>query len=994
MKRFLTLLTLLVPAAFSCTVVQEEEMPAESHLYKDCIPVLARASEESRVSLNIEENAGVRESRMGWEAGDRLVIVCGGKAYIYETETPGRESLFYAIDEDNALKGLTEGTRVTAWYNVSTVKPAGQGVFSIVANQTEGENTNAVTLYADYTVDAAYSGTLPLVFKPAVSVLEFRLSAPIDYVVDKVVLTPCDGAQGYTVMNKGTVNPDDGSVSPRSSSVSPLTLTLRGAKNISGGREIRFITGKVLMDKTGALMEWYRGDEKIFSKTIWKSKTVDLTSSNLHCYQPISEIKVDTVVRMSHPRMFFNEKDIPAIKALAAGRLKNYEYRWMVNRVNPLLDQPIVFPDSLAVDGSENENHEYGTRLHDAALLWIITGEQKYLDFSKRLMRRLTQYYELRNSNNLNVDWYMYSQACAACAWDWLYNDLTPAERAELGPPFFQALCGVGNMPGQRPKRKERENVSDYTSGCYGTRMLPWYIALAFYGDGIDDALCQKMFDYGYDLNRQMVNFRRETIGDAPGASTPCVVYSLGYYPVADFNFIRLVKSATGLDFSEDLQYVLRYLDYIDWVRLPGNQSYGFGDEHHTSCKLPEKDIDYSVREIAEIYGARHPEILPKASRILQEMTLSYMAASFPVVPFLQFHDLPAPEVPAESKAGALYCENMGEVFMRSGVEEGDTYCLFVTGGTVDNHKHYDNNHFTIYKRGFRAIDSGTRPEPGLHLPCYFCRTVAHNCVTVEMPGESMPIYWGYSSLKGFLAPGEELPAAMPNDGGQCQILGSELKSMKETETYVALSSDATASYNSNKVSLVERDFIWLKPDIFVVFDRVQSKKKSYAKKWLLHTEQEPQMNGSLEFSETSQGGKMICRTLWPANAVLTKIGGPGKYFWSDGRNWPLPNDLPGNIPDRDAPSFGHWRVEVSPGSSALRDYFLNIIMVGDETLSALPETEVWESNGKIHLRFFYQGNRFTLSFDEAASSGVEIEQNVQPHGTFNDFTTLEFTEQ
>lgn len=994
MKRSLILLALLAPALFSCTVVQEEEMSSRGNLYKDCIPVLARASEEdSRVTVGIEENDGVRESRMAWKAGDRIVIACGGRFYVYETETAGRESVFYAIDEDNAIKGLEEGTRVTAWYNVTSVKPStGQGVFSIVADQVEGENSNTVSLYADYSVEASFSGSLPLVFKPLVSVLEFRISAPLDCQVDKVVLTPCDGAEGYTIMNKGTVSLIDGSVSPRSSSVSPLTLTLSGTKNIRGGRNIRFISGKVLMDHTGALMEWYNGDEMIFSKTIWTSRTIDLTSSNIHIYQPVAGPQVDTVVRMPHPRMFFNEDDIPTIRAQAAGRLKTNVYRRMVNRIDPLLDQPIVFPDSLTVDGSVNDNHEYGTRLHESALLWIITGEQKYLDFTKRLMRRLTQYYELRNSNNLNIDWYMYSQACAACAWDWIYNDLTPAEREELGPPFFNALCGVAWMPGKRQKRT-RENVSDHTSGCYGTAMLPWYIALAFYGDGIDDAACEQMYARGYELNRKMVDFRRETIGDAPGAATPCVAYSLGYYPVADFNFIRLMDSATGLDFSEELTYVFRYLDYIDWVSLPGNGCYGFGDEHHTSCKLPVKEINYSVKELAGIYGARHPEILPRVARLLQDFTTEYIAPTFPVVPFLQSYELPSPQS-REDGAGVIYCENMGEVFMRSGADEGDTYCLFLSGGTVDNHKHYDNNHFTIYKHGFRAIDSGTRPEPGLHLPCYFCRTVAHNCVTVEMPGEVMPIYWNYSSLKGFLAPGEELPASMPNDGGQCKILGSELKAMKATDTYVALSSDATASYNSAKVSLVERDFIWLKPDIFVVFDRVQSKNKGYSKKWLLHTQQEPQMNGSFEFSETSQGGKMICRTLWPEDAVLEKVGGEGKYFWSDGRNWPLPATLDSNIPDRDAASFGHWRVEVSPGTEALRDYFLNIIMVGDESLSALPETEVWESGGSIHLRLFYQGNRFTLSFDKSASSGVEVVQNVQPRSGFNDFKTTEFTEQ
>lgn len=979
MRRLSILLLLLAPIVLSCTVGQEAESVTGSRLYKECIPIIASASADSKVSVGIEDVAGEKASRMNWEAGDRIIISSGGSFYVYETEDSGRQAVFYAINQSNAITSFVEGTALTAWYNVSSVKPSGQGVFSITADQVEGASSNKVTLCAEYTVGADFNGSIPLVFKPLVSVLEFSISSNFDCEVDRIVLTPCDGATGYTIMSKADVNAHDGSVSPKSSSLSPLSLTLSGSGNIAGGRTIRFISGKVKMDQTGALMEWFKGDEKIFSKTIWGSKTIDLTTSNRHIYQPIAELQGEAVVRNSHPRMFFNQKDIPAMRSLANGRLKNHEYRWMLERIDPLLDQPITFPNPLERDGSDNDNHQWGFRLHESALLWLLTGDQKYLDFSKRLMKSLTEYYQLRNANDLNINWYMYSQACAACAWDWIYNDLTPEEREELGPPFFEALCDIAWFDGKRSKHY-RENVSDHTSGCYGTRHLPWYIALAFYGDGIDDAACENMFKIGLQLNQKMVDFRKETIGDAPGAATPCVVYSLGYYPVADFNYIRLLKSATGIDVSEDMLYVARYMDYIDWITIAGNLSYGFGDEHHTSCKLPVKEINYSLREIAQLYGARHPEIPPKASRLLDEFTTKYMAATFPVIPFLQFDEQPSPE-PAPSTTNALYCESMGEVFMRSGTGANDTYCLFASGGQVDNHKHFDNNHFTIYKYGFRALDSGTRPEPGLHLPYYYARTVAHNCVTVRMPGEVMPSYWGEA------APEEDSTLPVPNDGGQCSALGSVLKSMRETTTYVALSSDATACYHSSKVSLVERDFVWLKPDLFVVFDRVESKNKNYPKKWLLHTINEPQMNGAMEWSETSGGGKMICRTLWPANAAVEKIGGEGREYWSDGRNWPLPVDLPSNIPDRNEPNFGRWRVEVSPGSAALRDCFLHMIMVGDTTLTSLPESETWESGGKIHIRFVYGGNQFVLSFDKNADSGVDIIEHVQPGAGFEDYT-------
>ena len=343
-------------------------------------------------------------------------------------------------------------------------------------------------------------------------------------------------------------------------------------------------------------------------------------------------------------------------------------------------------------------------------------------------------------------------------------------------------------------------------------------------------------------------------------------------------------------------------------------------------------------------------------------------------MPFLQKYPQGTQGATPSGK-GAVYFEGTGEVIMRSGTGENDTYALFVSGGKTSYHKHFDNNHFTIYKKGYRALDTGTRPEPGWHLSHYYARTVAHNCVTIRMPNEKMPEYWGGGAST------ENKFEPIPNDGGQNNILGSVLKEKRITDDYVYLASDATKSYNSQKASLVVREFIYFYPDLFVVFDRVTSTDKNYPKTWLIHTINEPVMKGSREFSETSDGGKMICRTLFPANATLTKIGGSGKDFWSDGRNWPLPKLTPQdygynmNLPPANHPQLGHWRIEVSPQTASKEDLFMHIIQVGDTALPDLPRTETFENTAQIGVRFTYQGKRYILTFDKTKSYGCQIEK-------------------
>lgn len=684
-------------------------------------------------------------------------------------------------------------------------------------------------------------------------------------------------------------------------------------------------------------------------------------------YSKDANVSGSSIVRPVHPRLFIAPEDIETVRNNSASGDGKKIYDDMKKRVDELMAAGISFPDPLARSGEYNKNHEVGFRASEAALIWLVSGDETYLEHTKTILRELVGYYRLRVDNDLNIAWYVYSQVCALCAYDWIYNDLTPAERNEIGRPLYDVMYNIAwHGPGVRPGRY-RENKSEYDTGCYGVNVLPWYLAIAFYGDGINDARCGEMFKSGYAFYQKMAEYRRGMAGSKGGGATGCVGYSFGYYPIADFSFIHTYRSATGVDISGDMEYVLKYLDYLDWVRLPGNKEYGFGDASHWQCTLPHTDINYHIAEVANLYGGNHPSVLPLATRMLSQYSTRL---SVDRIPFMRLLHKVKPTAGGgtamTSSTKSMYFDTMGQLYMRSGVGDDDTYAMFVCGGEQENHKHYDNNHFVIYRNGYRAVDSGTRPEPGQHLSHYYARTVAHNCVTIKMPGETFPKYWGE------VAPGETaLP--VPNDGGQNKQLASTLKYHRETADYVCLASDATQAYNTSKASLVMREFVYVFPDLFIVYDRVNATRAEYSKAWLYHTVDEPQIDG-LTFTETSQGGRTICRTLYPKDAVLEKIGGPGMQFWSDGRNWPLPPELPGNCPPENWPLLGQWRVEVRPAATRTDDIFLHMIQVGDSTLKSLPETVLTETDASISMMFRYCGKNFKVSFDRKSVYGCDVE--------------------
>ena len=692
---------------------------------------------------------------------------------------------------------------------------------------------------------------------------------------------------------------------------------------------------------------------------------------------PAGDYSWESSIRKEHPRMFLNKQDIPRIKKNAAGEQKKV-FDSMKKRIDDLLDKPVVFKDLLIASGESSQDHEWGTRASESAILWLITGDRKYLDYTKALLVELAGFYQFRSDHNLNITWYADSQICAVCAYDWVYNDLTKNEKTEIGRALFGALDDIAWHNPPRRKARQRENTADYKSGCYGTAALPWYLGLAFIGDRIDDEECRTMLHEGYDYFQKMSSFRAEMAGKNGGGATACATYAFGNYPYADYNFIYTMKSATGLDVSEKMSYVLSYLNYLDWVRLPYNREFGFGDVHHFSGLLPEKDINAHVFHISNIYGNTHPEILPVAERLLGQFPNYRDVETLPFLRLLRSTSPKPVKAQAVSDPGkkAIYFDTMGQVYMRSGTGDDDTYVLFVSGGVPLQHKHFDNNHFIIYKKGWRAVDSGTRPEPGLHLSHYFCRTVAHNCITIRMPGEVMPSYWGSPALC------EEANTPVPNDGGQSDRLGSKLIELTETPDWVYLASDATKAYNSQKAEAVVREFIWFCPDIFVVMDRVVSTDASYPKTWLWHTVDEPQQTTPGEWKECSEGGAMICRTVLPEDASQELIGGPGKDFWSDGRNWPLPvlcpDDLNYNrrhiVPPENHPLLGHWRLEVAPGKPAEDDLFLHMMMTGDKDLKSMPEHTIKRSGSDVILSFDYLGKTYSLTFDTTASYGCKIE--------------------
>jgi heparin/heparan-sulfate lyase len=272
------------------------------------------------------------------------------------------------------------------------------------------------------------------------------------------------------------------------------------------------------------------------------------------------------------------------------------------------------------------------------------------------------------------------------------------------------------------------------------------------------------------------------------------------------------------------------------------------------------------------------------------------------------------------------------------------------------NHQHLDAGAFQIYYRGALALDSGlysggANGQYGSpHAQNYMWRTIAHNSLLVYDPAEKFGQKPGYGNDGGQRLPnGRSEPKNLqvlldPERGYHTgRVLAHGFGPEAQTPDYTLLEGDITEAY-AKKVRTMTRSFVFLNlrntkvPAALIVFDRVVSADPSFKKFWLLHSQEEPQVEGAtarVDRSESGYNGRLNLDVLLPeaGNAELGKIGGRGKEYWVFGQNYA--NDLPEGALERTAKEPGAWRIELSPKNAAAEDLFFTVMQTTDRRTAA-----------------------------------------------------------
>ena len=238
------------------------------------------------------------------------------------------------------------------------------------------------------------------------------------------------------------------------------------------------------------------------------------------------------------------------------------------------------------------------------------------------------------------------------------------------------------------------------------------------------------------------------------------------------------------------------------------------------------------------------------------------------IVSYLLYYDPKIETVRRDELPTAKYFNGPGVSVMRGSWEQDSAFGMFLAGEGVGR-RYQDANSFIIHRNDFTIGHAGTRTRSNEinEKHRYFNRSsVSKNILKIFDPNETLDV--NPDGTKAEAYSGEPMVSS-DNLGGQitteylsevdnCFVTcisrirrgssGYQFGAVERADItkfehvegeYTYTVGDASASYSA-KVDYFDREFLFIAPDVFIIFDRVKVSNPSFRKVWSMHTVAEP----------------------------------------------------------------------------------------------------------------------------------------------------------
>ncbi|MBN1674907.1 MAG: heparinase II/III family protein [Kiritimatiellae bacterium] len=631
-------------------------------------------------------------------------------------------------------------------------------------------------------------------------------------------------------------------------------------------------------------------------------------------------------VEPGHPRIYFTARDLPGLR----------------RRIQTTHAEQWRSMKGWAEAHMGSEPHENALQYHSVAhaFAYALSGEKRYADEAIPLAKRLAAL-EVTSGDLENA------RRCRALAYvyDWCHDRLSAEDKAALRKGMKALADWLIEKPIGEGWFKSLGNHFAQAVTSFGT------MGLAIHGDDPDAMKYVRAAVSA--IEDEILPTLRYFSGPGDGMWHEGMEYTR-HELIPVFEFLEVCRGAL----RENL-FAPRFEQFVYgtlYGTYPDNTMLRTGDNHFPGTGAWERKY---MSLLASKY--RHPH----AQWYVNHMTkpIGGGEAWYDIL----WYDPAVPETPVDDLPPARLFEGLGLAVLRTGWYEPDaTVVSFKCGRFFGHHGHYDANSFAIYRKGCLALDSGGYDSWGSrHWRNYYTRTVAHNTLTIFDPDEDRA-----NNFNGDVNDGGQLvflkrngawifPKTLDQALEKPQFDTGDIVAWEQRPGYTRALGDATRAYSAHKLKQFTRELALLHPTIktnppaIVVFDRVEATRADYAKKWLLHTAEKPEQVGPGAWCATEGDGTLYVRMLEPCAARVILVGGPGREFEVDGKNYPLPEK---DVANRQPNLPGAWRIEIEPPKPAERDLFLNVLMPVDKDQPSIPAVSRMETDNM--LGGFIKGER------------------------------------
>ena len=622
-------------------------------------------------------------------------------------------------------------------------------------------------------------------------------------------------------------------------------------------------------------------------------------------------------VRADHPRMLLTADDLAAVRMRCETTHKatwDELKKWMDTSLN---FQPDDRPQSAVVPRS-------------LGFVYLVTGDEKYARAGIPLLRHYAQLHldKVRGGQDANIWPAVDLRRHNYIAYDWLYNAMTPEERLDIGKILLEIT-----------ELHEKNDTWDHAyAGGYGQHEDAFYCGLALYKSGVDDAKAEHFLQTGYDfLLNQTIAGRSQVAADDGGIQAGMGYALYNYIPVEAY-FLSLWKSATGEDLFDKDTSLKNFPVWALYTITPDFQKPAICDMDPVGQAPVERN---PLRLFCSLIANRYKDpravwLMPEPGNYWVNNAAEFILWSDPTIKPLA----PGPELPR-----GRHFEGQGWVAMRTGwTSPADTYSIFVCGDAYYGHNHRDVNGFVIYKDGYLAEEGRRR----------IYQTAAHNTLLVyvdENDGEQRR-----PTTDLLVRHKDKVPP-------ECDM--GDVVAFETNPHYVYVCGDATKAYNwlgqgeykyyegrdqrtyVPQLESFTRQYLYLLPNTFVVFDRTVALKPEARKVWQLHTVNEPGVDeATATVTATHAKGKLTSITLLPEKPVIKK-----QFQHLVGAE-ETTNDV--------------WQITVERPAPEKVEQFLHVIHVGEAEGYQAPQVKKLSDGDAVGAEVTADGVTYTVTFKTA----------------------------